>query len=102
MLLNPSPARYLMPGIYPMVSHLVMNETEAVLLSQLTPADVEDHTRWTSIAEYFLDLGVKNVVMTLGEKGAYYSNKIGSGYVEAKENCTVLDTSGAGCVARSA
>lgn len=83
-----------------MISHLVMNETEAVLLSQLTPVNVEDHTRWTSIAEYFLDLGVKNVVITLGEKGACYSNEVGSGYVEAEKNCTVLDTSGAGCVAR--
>ena len=100
VLLNPSPARYLMPEIYPMISHLIMNEQEAVLLSQLTPLDVEDHTRWTSIAEYFLDLGVKNVVITLGEKGAYYSSEVGSGYVEAEKNCTVLDTSGAGCVTR--
>ena len=62
------------------------------------PVDVGDHTRWTSSAEYFLDLGVKNVVITLGEKGAYYSNEVGSGYVEAEKDCTVLDTSGAGCV----
>ena len=100
VLLNPSPARYLMPDIYPMISHLIINETEAVLLSQLTPVDIEDHTRWTSIAEYFFDLGVKNVVITLGEKGAYYSNEVGSGYVKAEKNCTVVDTSGAGCVTR--
>ena len=97
VLLNPSPARYLMPD---MISHLIMNETEAVLLSQLTPVDIEDHTRWNSIAEYFFDLGVKNVVISLGEKGAYYSNKFGSGYVEAGKNCTVVDTLGAGCVTR--
>ena len=98
VLLKPSPARYLMPDIYPMISHLVMNETDAVLLSQFTPDDIEDHNRWTSIADYFLNLGVKNVVITLGEKGAYYSNEFISGYVEAEKNCTVLDTSGAGCV----
>ena len=68
VLLNPSPARYLMPD---MISHLIMNETEAVLLSQLTPVDIEDHTWWNSIAEYFFDLGVKNVVISLGEKGAW-------------------------------
>ena len=51
VLLNPSAARYLMPDIYPKISHLVMNETVAELLSQLTPVDVGDHTRWTSIAE---------------------------------------------------
>ena len=30
VLLNPSPAVYLLPEIYPTISHLVMNETEAV------------------------------------------------------------------------
>lgn len=98
VLLNPSPARYLMPDIYPMITHLVMNETEAVMLSEIKPDDIENQTGWSTVAEYFLNLGVKNVVVTLGEKGAYYANESGSGYVEAEKNCTVLDTSGAGCV----
>ena len=89
-----------MPEFYSMISHLVMNETEAVLLSRWTPDDIEDHNRWTSIADHFLGLGVKNVVITLGQKGAFYSNENGSGYVEAEKNCTVVDTSGAGCVTR--
>lgn len=96
VLLNPSPAHCLMPDIYPMISHLVMNETEAVMLSEIEPDDIENQTGWTSVAEYFLNLGVKNVVVTLGKKGAYYANESGSGYVEAEKNCTVLDTSGAG------
>lgn len=100
VLLNPSPAVYLMPEIYPLISHLVMNETEAVLLSECKPDDIVNQTGWASVAEYFLNLGVKNVVVTLGDKGAYYSNEFGSGYVEAEKNCTVLDTSGAGCVPR--
>lgn len=94
VLLNPSPARYLMPDIYPMIAHLVMNETEAVLLSECEPDDIQNQT------EYFFNLGVKNVVVTLGEKGAYYFNEFGGGYVEAEKNCTVIDTSGAGCVPR--
>lgn len=100
VLLNPSPARYLMPDIYPMIAHLVMNETEAVLLSECEPDDIQNQTGWSDIAEYFFNLGVKNVVVTLGEKGAYYSNEFGSGYVEAEKNCTVIDTSGAGYVPR--
>ena len=98
VLLKPSPARYLMPEIYRMISHLVMNQTEAVCLSRLTPVDIEDDSRWPSIADYFLNLGVENVVITLGENGAYYSNESSRGYVEADKNCTVLDTSGAGYV----
>ncbi|KAL9124753.1 MAG: hypothetical protein Q9217_005949 [Psora testacea] len=77
VLLNPSPAHYLMPEIYPMIAHL---------------------TGWTNVAEYFLNLRVKNIVINLAEKGAYYSNESGSGYVKAEKNCTVIDTSGTGFV----
>lgn len=96
VLLNPSPAVYLMPEIYPMVTHLVMNETEAVMLSEIEPDDIESQTGWTRVAEYFLQLGVKNVIVTLGEKGAYYATESTSGMVNAEKSCTVCDTSGAG------
>ena len=98
VLLNPSPARFLMVDIYPMISHLVMNETEAVLLSECAPDDIESQAGLIRVAEYFLKLGVKNVVITLGDKGAYYSNESENDFVEAEKNCTVIDTSGAGCV----
>ena len=100
VLLNPSPASYLKPDIYPMITHLVMNEMEAVLISECEPDYIQNLSEWTKVTEYFLNLGVKNVVVTLGEKGAFYSNVSGSGYVEAEKNCTVIDTSGAGCVPR--
>ena len=80
VLLNPSPAFYLMPEIYPMITHLVMNETEAVLLSLIKPDDIVNQTGWTSVNEYFQKLGVKNIVVTLGEKGAYYLNEWDPGY----------------------
>lgn len=100
VLLNPAPAGYLIPDIYPKITHLVMNETEAVLLSGCEPEDMQNQTGWAKVTEHFLNLGVKNVVVTLGQKGAFYSNVSGSGYVEAEKNCTVIDTSGAGCVPR--
>ena len=96
VLLNPSPAEFLMPRIYAMVSHLVMNKSEAETLSLIEPNDIENQTGWAKVSKHFLKLGVKNVVITLGDKGAYYSNDMGSGYVEAEKNCSVLDTSGAG------
>lgn len=100
VLMNPSPALALMPKYYKMISHLVMNETEAWRLSKCTPEDIKTQTGWSEIAQYFHKLGVKNVVITLGDKGTYYSTESGAaGYVEAEKNCTVLDTSGAGLVA---
>lgn len=100
VLLNPAPASYLIPDIYPNITHLIMNETEAVLLSECEPKDMQNQTGWATVTKHFLNLGVKNVVVTLGQKGAFYSNVSGSGYVEAEKNCTVIDTSGAGCVPR--
>ncbi|KAG8530278.1 uncharacterized protein KY384_004779 [Bacidia gigantensis] len=96
VLLNPSPAFYLLPDIYPMITHLVMNETEAVLLSLIKPDDIVNQTGWTSVTEYFQKLGVKNIVITLGEKGAYFLNEWESGYVEAEKDLRILDTAGAG------
>ncbi|KAL9043603.1 MAG: hypothetical protein Q9214_003216 [Letrouitia sp. 1 TL-2023] len=96
VLLNPSPAFFLMPEYYPHITHLVMNETEAVLLSKMEADDVEQQS-WSKVATYFIaELGVKNVVVTLGEKGAYYHNEITSGSVPAEANLTIRDTSGAG------
>lgn len=100
VLLNPSPASFLMPDIYPNITHLVMNETEAVLLSEIEPDDIENQTGWTKVADFFHALGVKNVVITLGAQGAYYSNEGASGHVDAEKNCSVMDTSGAGWVLR--
>ena len=99
VLLNPSPAAYVMHDIYPMVTHLVMNETEAVMLSPIEPDEIGNEAGWTCVADYFLGLGVKNVVVTLGEKGAYYATESTRGRVNAEERCTVCDTSGAGYTA---
>ncbi|KAL8917143.1 MAG: hypothetical protein Q9208_008112 [Pyrenodesmia sp. 3 TL-2023] len=98
VLLNPSPARGLIPDIYPYVTHLVMNETEAFSLSEIEPDEIVHQIGWETVAEHFLMLGVKNVVITLGEKGAYYANEKTSGKVEAEQNLKVIDTSGAGSV----
>ena len=40
VLLNPSPARFLFPEIYAKITHLVMNETEAVMLSEIEPDEI--------------------------------------------------------------
>lgn len=95
VLLNPAPASYLMPRIYRMVTHLIVNETEAVMLS---PSDIDRQDGWANVGNYFLRLGVKNVVVTLGAQGAYYLNESGGGYVEAEKQCIVVDTTGAGYV----
>ena len=99
VLLNPAPAVPLPLYLYRKITHLIVNETEAAILTSLKAEDLTDATGWASVAEYFLDKGVKNVIITLGGRGAYYSNKKGeTGHVEAEKVVKVVDTTGAGCV----
>lgn len=98
-LLNPSPAVYLVNSTYKNLTHLVLNETEAALLSGRNVDEINDLTAWQEAVEDFIQLGVKNVVLTLGAKGAYYATSEGDkGLVDAEKNVQVVDTTGAGYV----
>ena len=98
-LLNPSPAVYLVNSTYKNLTHLVLNETEAALLSGRNIDELNDLAAWQGAVEDFIQLGVKNVVITLGAKGAYYATSVGDkGVVDAEKNIEVIDTTGAGYV----
>ena len=101
-LLNPAPAHYLSADIYRGITHLVVNETEAAIMSgQPSDAYTEGCDDWNIVTDYFLDLGVENVVVTLEDKGAFFSLEKGKGFpipaVEVPQE-KILDTAGAGCV----
>lgn len=89
VLLNPAPALELPQAAYQAITHLVLNETEAALLSQSSSTD------WGSIATKFRSDGVKNVVITLGAEGAFFATSEQSGRVSA-DKVQVVDTTGAG------
>ncbi|KAL8922914.1 MAG: hypothetical protein Q9208_004876 [Pyrenodesmia sp. 3 TL-2023] len=101
VLLNPAPASHLFDENYQGLTHLVVNETEAATLSlagKNMDADT-DVAEWGKVAAEFLEKGVRNVVITLGAKGAYYSDDQGnSGHIAAEQidRERVKDTTGAG------
>ena len=96
-LLNPAPAHALLLPVYGLITHLVMNETEAATLSGLPVDELTSIEEWARVTDEFLRRGVENVVVTLGAKGAYYSNEIGKGgSVDAEKGVKVVDTTGAG------
>lgn len=81
VMINPAPAP---PGglpgdVYAAVDHLIMNETEAELMTppaeQLLRAvpDVDGQTGREKVARYFHKLGVTYLLITLGSKGVWYS-----------------------------
>ena len=96
-LLNPSPAAVVLEDVLAQVTHLVVNETEAALLSDMNVEDLKDQEDWERITDDFKAVGVQNVVLTLGARGAYYSTASGEkGHVPAEKVENVLDPTGAG------
>jgi len=70
-VLNPAPAKKLSEDIYKYCDYLIPNETEAAILSDISVID----TNYQKICDYFIKLGVKNVIITLGKDGCVFCNK---------------------------
>ncbi|KAL1963962.1 hypothetical protein VTN77DRAFT_7637 [Rasamsonia byssochlamydoides] len=81
VMFNPAPAP---PGglpedVYTAVDHLIMNESEAELMTPKTEQllrvvpEAEGESDREKVARYFHKLGVTYVVITLGAKGVWYS-----------------------------
>ncbi|UQC91394.1 ribokinase [Colletotrichum lupini] len=92
--LNAALASPINPELYRFITHLVVNEFEAAIMSGRMPDNVTEST-WPSIAQDFLNVGVENVVITLGAKGAFYADKKVSGHC-AGYPVSVVNTTGAG------
>jgi len=74
VILNPAPAKELPKDIFQHIDFITPNETELFILT-----GTEDFKRGSKI---LLDLGAKNVVVTLGDKGCYYLGEEGEAFVE--------------------
>jgi ribokinase len=70
VILNPAPAQSLPPDIWPLVDFLVLNESEAALLT----GGLGDRLGVEQAAEEFLQRGVRQVIISLGERGAYFAS----------------------------
>ncbi len=97
VLLNPAPAQPLPADAYAGLAHLVVNETEAAVLGGVSEAGLESESGLESVSRKFLDLGVQNVIVTLGGRGVFYMSAAGAkkGLVPA-EKAKVVDTTAAG------
>lgn len=92
-LLNPAPACPLPDALYALCDYIVPNETEAALLTGLP---VQTTEQIAAAAQSLLSGGVRNVILTLGERGSYFHNGSTSFLVPACEAGPCLDTTGAG------
>lgn len=91
-LLNPSPSLPLSPEILSLTDFLVPNELEAQALAGLKMKRDQDLPK---IAAKLLNMGVKNMVVTLGAKGLFFKNPHEEIWMKAFK-VKVVDTTAAG------
>ncbi|KAF8860329.1 ribokinase-like protein [Acephala macrosclerotiorum] len=103
VLLNPAPAVKLPDEVYPAITHLIVNESEAALLTGRSVSSVEaPDFPWKEVTDEFISKGVKNVIVTLGSKGAFFASagdkvdKRPGEFVSAAKVTKVIDTTAAG------
>ncbi len=94
LILNPAPAQKLSEDLLKKVWLITPNETETSLL---TGTEVIDSASARKAAEHLLKMGVKNVIVTLGENGSLLCNKDGMEHFKAFE-ANAVDTTAAGDV----
>ncbi|EMP6221703.1 ribokinase [Providencia rettgeri] len=93
VLLNPAPAqRTLDLDFACRCDFFVPNETELEILTNM-PVDTMDNIRRAS--QSLLDKGLKNLIVTLGDKGALWMTRDSELYIPAIK-VNAIDTSGAG------
>jgi len=94
VILNPAPAQHLPTEIYEFIYLLTPNEEEASLMSGVTITDLNSAKE---AARTLVRKGLKNVLITLGKKGALALFEGEFFYVNSRE-VEVIDTTAAGDV----
>ena len=93
-ILNPAPSSEIPDDYFQYIDFFTPNETEASFYFN-KPVKNEDDCKVAG--KYFLEKGVKNILITLGERGCYFKNIDEEFLMPASHlNKPVVDTTGAG------
>ena len=91
---DPAPANELPDEAYKYIDYLIPNQTEAQTLSGLD--DVLNDKQALEASKIFLDKGVKNVIITMAEQGAFGYNGKESYFIDIPDDIKVIDSVAAG------
>ncbi|AFR99840.1 ribokinase [Lentilactobacillus buchneri] len=91
-ILNPAPASKIIYGLLEVTDLIVPNETES---ATLTGIEVNDTDSMDQNAAKFSEMGIDNLIITVGDRGAYYHTPSDSGFVPAFK-VKAKDTTAAG------
>ena len=92
IILNPAPGQPLPKNILKKVDYLIPNESELALITGM-PTDTTE--RIILASKKLIELGVKNLIVTLGDKGSVLCNKDNVKFFDSYP-ATAVDTAGAG------
>jgi ribokinase len=91
-ILNPAPASEITKEFYSNIDYFTPNETEAEFY---TGIKITNEKEAKQAADKLINLGIKKVIITLGEKGLFYSDGKEKIYLKAS-SAKAIDTTGAG------
>ena len=91
-LLDPAPARALPEDLFPHVTYMKPNEHEAAVITGIPVVDRESAV---SAGNWLRERGVRNVLITLGDKGVVLVNGDGHSWFPSM-SVKAVDTTGAG------
>ena len=91
-ILNPAPASEISKEFFNNIDFFTPNETEAEFY---TGIKITSEKEAKQAADKLLNLGIKKIIITLGEKGLYYSDGKEETYLKASA-VKAIDTTGAG------
>jgi len=91
-ILNPAPASEISNEFYNNIDFFTPNETEAEFY---TGIKITNDQEAKQAADKLINLGIKKVIITLGEKGLFYSDGKEEIYLKAN-SVKAIDTTGAG------
>lgn len=93
VILNPAPAKDLSKTDLSCIDYLTPNETEARICAGLSP---EEPMGEAEAGRKLQQLGCKNVIITLGEKGCLLVNNAEETHIPAFQVSNLVDSTGAG------
>ena len=91
-ILNPAPASEISKEFYKNIDYFTPNETEAEFY---TGIKITNEKEAKQAADKLINLGIKKIIITLGEKGLFYSDGKEEIYLQATP-VKAIDTTGAG------
>ena len=91
---DPAPANKIPDEAYEYIDYFIPNQTEAQTLSGHD--DVLNEKQAMEASKIFLDKGVKSVIITMAEQGAFGYNGTESYFIDIPEDIKVIDSVAAG------